>query len=97
MTYEIKDYSYKKAKELGVVIYPSDNPKYKVEVYDKNGNFINYIGDNKYYDYPSYLELENTGVVPKGYADKRRILYYKRHNKTYEKYSKSNLAKEILW
>lgn len=97
MTYEIKPYSYKKAKELGVIIYPSDNPKYKIEVYNSNGVFLNYIGDSKYYDYPSYLDMENDKIVPKGYANERRILYHKRHNKTYEKYSKGNLAKEILW
>jgi hypothetical protein len=37
--YDILPYTYKKAEELGVKIFPSGNTKYKVEVYDWNGNF----------------------------------------------------------
>ena len=38
--YEIKDRTYKIAKKLGVKIFPSDNPKKKIDVYDYNGIFI---------------------------------------------------------
>jgi hypothetical protein len=96
MSYEIKKYSYDKAKELGVSIFPSDNAKYKIEIYDKNGVFIGYGGASNYYDYPSYLELESKGGVPKGYADKRRLLYHKRH-KGYEKGTKGWYVGKILW
>ncbi len=95
--YEIKPYTYKKAKELGVIVYPAENKKNKLQVYSKDGVFLHNIGDIKYNDYPTYLQMENDKIVPKGYAESRRILYYKRHNKQYEKYSKSNLAKELLW
>ena len=83
--YDIKPYTKRRAKELGVQIFKSDNPKYKIEIYDWNGVFITYIGDAKYLDYPSYMEMEKKGEVPKGYAKERRRLYHLRHSKEPEK------------
>ena len=57
MVYKILPATYKKAKELGVKIFPSDNPKKKIEVYDWNGVFITYIGDAKYLDFHYYSEI----------------------------------------
>ena len=37
--YEIQPYSYARAKDLGVKIYPSTNKKKKIDVY-KNGDKI---------------------------------------------------------
>jgi len=41
----------KQAKRLGVQVLPSDNPKKKIEVYDKNGIFITYAGGTGYKDF----------------------------------------------
>ena len=95
--YEIKPYTYKKAKELDLIVFPAENKKNKLQVYSSNGLFLHNIGDIKYYDFPAYLQMENNGIVPKGYAETRRKLYHKRHNKQYEKNSKGYLAKELLW
>jgi len=102
--YDIKPLIYKRAKKLGVKIFPSDNPKYKLEVYDWNGVFITYVGDGKSKgDYPTYLEMEKNGEVPNGYADKRRELYWKRHMKEIDKLgdewegSRSYYAFALLW
>ena len=103
MVYNILPYTKKRAKELGVKIFPSDNPKYKLEVYDWNGIFITYIGDAKYKDFPHYLEMEKNGEKPKGYANERRRLYHIRHGKEPEKLgdeylgSRAYYAKELLW
>ena len=104
MTYDIKPRTYKIAEKLGVKIYPSDNPKYKLEIYDANGQFITYSGDgNSKGDYPTYLEMEKKGEVPKGYADKRRKLYWKRHQNEIEKLgdewegSRSYYSFLLLW
>jgi hypothetical protein len=74
--YEIKDRTYKIAEKLGVKIFPSDNPKKKIDVYDYNGIFICSIGASSYGDFPTYLEM-----LPFDAAMKRQQLYKKRHAK----------------
>lgn len=101
--YDIKPYTKRRAKELGVKIFPSDRKDKKIEVYDWNGIFITYIGDIKFGDYPSYLQMEKEGLKPKGYANERRRLYHLRHSKEPEKLGDEYLgsaayyAKELLW
>ena len=91
--YKIKPYTYEQAKKLNVSIFPSDNLKYKLELYDKYGNFLFYIGANGYNDYPTYLE-----TCGKEYADERRRLYKLRHNKYRHLIgTKSYYADKLLW
>ena len=90
--YRILTYSYNQAKKLGVKIYPSDKPKYKIKVITNDDKPI-YIGATGYSDYPTYLLTHG-----KEYADRRRYLYRKRH----EKYrnivgTPSYFADKILW
>ena len=91
MVYKITLYSYKKAEENDLNIVPSKKKNKKIDVY-KNGEYIASIGDVRYNDYSTYIK--NDG---KQYADERRKLYYKRHNRNSSKYSADNLAKLILW
>jgi hypothetical protein len=103
MVYKILPYTKKRAKELGVKVYPSDNPKYKLEVYDWNGVFITYVGASGYKDFPTYLEMEKNSEVPIGYAHKRQDLYWQRHQKEIAKLgsewegSRSYYAFMLLW
>jgi len=87
--YNIKQYSYDRAKKLNVTIKPSANKNKKIDVY-KNGEKVASIGDINYSDYPTYIQ--NKG---KQYADKRRALYHQRHEKDNGKNGK--YAREILW
>jgi len=67
-------------------------------VYDSEGDFICYIGDPKYLDYPSYMELEDRGLASKGYAKERRRLYRIRHKKDMnQKGTPGFFASRILW
>ena len=92
MTYIIKQYSYNKAKDLGVDIYPSKNKNKKIDVY-KDGKFVCSIGSINYYDYPSYIQMFGHKI-----ADKRRILYKLRHNRDrFIKNSCGWYADRILW
>ena len=91
--YDIKRYSLKKAKELGVKIKPSNYKNKKIDVYDWNMNYILSIGDIRYSDYPTYLITKG-----KEFADNRRRLYKLRHAKDLENMgSKGYYASYLLW
>jgi hypothetical protein len=91
--YRITKYTLEKAKELGVQVFPSDNPKYKLEVYDYHGNFITYCGAAGYKDYPTYIAEKGTE-----YASNRRRLYKIRHEKDRHKLgSRGYYADQLLW
>ena len=93
MKYDILPYTYKKARQLNVVVYPSDNPKYKLEIYDTTGNFMFYGGSPSYSDYPHFLETHG-----QTYADKRRVLYRKRHKKELDDVgSRGWVIGNLLW
>jgi uncharacterized short protein YbdD (DUF466 family) len=97
MAYKILPYSFRKAKELGVVIKPSSNLLKKIDVF-KNGKKIASIGARGMNDYPTYLEKEKKGYHPKGYANKRRKLYKERHEKDRHIVgSNGYYADKILW
>jgi len=89
--YKITQYSYDRAKELGVKIKPSQKGNYKIDVYDKSGDYITSIGHRQYKDYGQFLKTNG-----KEYADYRRDLFYKRH-KNYPKYSRGWYSSYILW
>lgn len=90
--YEIKEYSKKRAKDLGVEVVPSANSKKKIDVW-KDGKRIASIGSISYADYPTYLETKG-----KAYADIRKKLYAKRHAKDISvKGSNGYYAYELLW
>ena len=97
MAYKILPYSFRKAKELGVVIKPSTNLLKKIDVF-KNGKKIASIGAKGMNDYPTYLEKEKKGYYEKGYAYKRRKLYKERHEKDRHIVgSNGYYADKILW
>ena len=91
--YDILPYTDYKAKQLGVHVFPSDNPKYKLEIYDANGLFLWYVGAANYSDYPHYIQSHG-----KQYADKRRQLYKQRHEKDRHYVgSRGWFADNLLW
>ena len=80
-------------------IKPSKNKRNKIDVYDLEDNFLNSIGQYGANDYAVYLELEKNGRYEKGYADKRRELYWQRHKKDISDnpFSKGMLSLFLLW
>jgi hypothetical protein len=89
--YKITQYSYDRAKELGVIIKPSKKGNYKIDVYDKSGDYITSIGHRQYLDFPKIIKKNG-----KDYEEYRRELFYKRH-KNYPKYSRGWYSSYILW
>jgi hypothetical protein len=97
--YRITQYTKDQAKKLGVQVKPSKNAHKKLDVFDKNGNFLASIGSSINMDYPSYKILEEQGKYQKGYANKRRELFRKR-NESWKHQSKTSpgyLAYYLLW
>jgi hypothetical protein len=93
MVYTIQPRTYEVAKEMNLIIHPSDNPKYKIEVYDKDGVFMFYGGASGYGDYPTYWKLDG-----KAYANERRRLYMIRHKKEIQKVgSRGYIIYKLLW
>lgn len=90
MPYKIKQYSYEQADRLRVNIKPSSKANYKIDVFNKDGEYITSIGDKSYKDFPSYAELN--GIE---YANKRRSLYHARHKN--DNGIRGFYAKNILW
>jgi hypothetical protein len=87
--YRIKDYTHDKASELGLQVYPSKRKHKKIDVY-KDDQYLVSIGDNRYKDYPTYLEED------KELAEKKRELYHNRHKKDLHHF-KGFLAHYLLW
>jgi hypothetical protein len=86
--YTITKYSKKKAKELKVIIKPSENPKKKIDVF-KDGKKVASIGDIRYPSYPDYLKKDKT------IANERRRLYKIRHQ--HDDKPAGFYADKILW
>ena len=90
--YEITNYTKAKAKELGVTVRNSTNPKKKIDVY-KNNQKVASIGSIYYLDYPTYLKEKG-----KPFADDRRRLYKIRHNKDRKVIGTNGwYADKLLW
>lgn len=93
MTYQITPYSFQQARRLGVIIVPSHKKYKKIDVYTIDKKYITSIGDNRYLDYPQYIETKGLD-----YANERRLLYKKRHAKYSDRIgSAAYYAYHILW
>lgn len=88
--YLIKDYSFDQAEKLNVIIRASTRPKYKIDVYAKNGEYITSIGDKRYSDYPTFQQTDG-----EQYAKERRRLYRIRHKN--DNGLRGYYALNILW
>jgi len=91
--YKILPYTYEQAKKLNVIVKPSENPKFKIDVYDLNNKFLFSGGSPAYQDYPHYIQSKG-----KQYADERRKLYIMRHYKEIKNIkSRGWYISKLLW
>lgn len=92
MPYNITNYTYQKAKQIGVIVKPSNNRTKKIDVY-RRGNKIASVGAYGMNDYPTYIKTKGSK-----FAKTRRRLYKIRHNKDRKtKWSNGWLADKLLW
>jgi len=97
MAYKITAYTKNQAKKLGVTVKPSQTKGKKIDVF-KNGQKVASVGAIGYNDYPTFMDLEKRGKVPKGTAESRRKNYKSRHQKNRNiKGSKGYYADKLLW
>jgi len=91
--YTIKAYSRERARNLGVTIRVSKNPKKKLDVYSKKtGKKVASIGAAGMGDYPTFRG------VNKELGERRRKSYKMRHNKDRHKVGTPGYyADKILW
>ena len=92
MPYKITSYTKSKARKLGVTVKPSKVKGKKIDVF-KGGKKVASVGAIGYNDYPTYKAKKG-----KKYADERRRLYKKRHEKDrHKRYSNGWYADQLLW
>jgi hypothetical protein len=97
MGYKISNYTINQAKRIGVNVKPSRKKGKKIDVI-KDGRKIASVGALGYADYPTYMAMERSGIVPKGTANKRRAAYKSRHSKDRKiKGSAGYYADQLLW
>ncbi len=90
--YTIRAYTRQRAKQLGVTVKLSDNPKFKLDVF-KNGKRISRCGACGYNDFPTFIAKKGMK-----YAKTRRRLYKMRHEKDrHIKGSRGYYADKLLW
>jgi len=91
--YKILPYTIAQARRLNVKIRPSTRKGKKLDVYDKEGNFLTSVGAKGYLDYPTYRKLFGKDV-----AEKRRRLYKIRHQADRSvRRSPGWYADQLLW
>ena len=96
MAYTIRNHTKKQARKLGVTVKPSKLKGKKIDVF-KKGDKVASVGAIGYKDYPTYMELERKGKVPKGTAKKKRAAYKKRHVYRNRKGTPAYWADRLLW
>lgn len=94
--YEILPYTKNQARKLGVEVKPSTNKGKKIDVF-KDGEKVASVGACGYNDYPTYMSMEERGLVEKGTADKKRKAYKARHVYRDRVGTPAYWADKLLW
>lgn len=93
MPYRITAYTKDKAKKLGVTVKPSTVKGKKIDVFNKKGEKLASIGYLGMGDYPTFVRKRGLE-----YAEQRRRLYKKRHEKDRHKRGSAGFfADRLLW
>ena len=93
MAYIVQPYTLYKAKKLGVFVQPSRRSNYKIDVFNKKGEYMFSGGARGYGDYPTFLKEKGEES-----ADKHRNAYHIRHKKDMSvAYTKGWWIGNLLW
>lgn len=91
--YQIHTYTYDRAFLNNLYVYPSENPRWKLDVYDTDGLFLCYCGNRRLMDYPTYLEERGLYI-----ACRKRNLWFRRHGNSSQlfEYATPEWAESLL-
>lgn len=95
--YIITDRTKRMARKLSLLVYPSENKRFKLEVYSNSGQFISWIGFNDETDYAYLLEMVKIKLITMKHARHLREKWYERnldniyHNRFF------SLEWKLLW
>lgn len=93
MVYRITQYTYKKAKKMGVTVKHSTNKTKKIDVFSKAGTKLASVGALGMNDFPTYIQKKGMK-----FAKTRRRLYRMRHERDrHIKGSRGWYADKLLW
>jgi len=74
--YIITERTKQMAHKLNLLVYPSENTRFKLEVYSNSGRFIGYVGFNNKTDYAYLLEMVKIKLISLKYARHLREKWY---------------------
>jgi hypothetical protein len=94
--YVISQRTKDNAERMNVLVYPSENHKYKVEVYNDYGLFCGYVGHNGEFDYPMLLELVELRKISLNVANRMKDEFYDKHKHKIRK-RKTKMEWRLLW
>ena len=83
-------------EERNMLVYPSENKKYKLEIYNAHGIFCGYIGENGTLDYPLLLELVDLRKISLDVANRMKRRWWKRNRPNFSN-RKVRLEGWFLW
>ena len=95
--YIITERTKQRANKLNLLIYPSENTRFKLEVYANSGRFIAYVGKFGDTDYAYLLEMVKIKLITMKHARHLREKWYERnldniyHNRFF------SLEWKLLW
>ena len=81
-------------EERNMLVYPSENKQYKLEIYNTEGVFCGYVGSAGDFDYPMLLELVELRKISLDVADRMRAKFWK---KNHNQFREDRLLKFEYW
>ena len=80
-----------------MLVYPSENLKYKLEIYNTEGVFCGYVGENGDFDYPLLLELVELRKISLDVANRERTRWWRKNNKHFRENRLLKFEWWFLW
>jgi hypothetical protein len=83
--------------EKNMLVYPSENRKYKLELYNDSGIFCGYVGLAGDFDYPLLLKLVELRKINLNVADKMKAKWWKKNHTHFRENRQLKFEGWFLW